>query len=1512
MPRPSSASVPVAVVGMACRLPGANDLEQFWQLLQDGRSTVQRVPDARLDRATLYDPKKSVIGKSYTEIACLVDYSQVPQPSSVFEATPEIAYQTLANVAMEASLDAGWDVTRGGSQNGGVYLGHTRASGLSGDLTFANYLEQTASQLAQVDGFQKLTGQLSDTILRELVDDARQRYPSREPDGGPDLGASIPAYLIGAGLQLDGPAISFNSACASSLNALTQAVRALQRGKIDVAVAGGSSFYHSDTVVLFSQAQSLSATGTRPFDNDADGLVVGEGAVVLILKRLDDAIRDRDHVHAVIRGIGISTDGKGKSLWAPRAEGQIEAVKRAYEHGLEIERLQYLEAHATSTQVGDATELKALTQALNGALADNIPLGSVKGNIGHTLEVAGIAGLLKTILCLRHETIPPAANVRTLNRAIPWDDIPFYVPREAEPWRPWSDGHPRRAAVNAFGIGGLNTHVVVDEHVVSRTSVGLMPSRADVTSSQPTVATEDDNAVAIVGLGAVLPGALSIDAFSKLLEERRDAKREIPPDRWDPSIYYAAGPQQYWRCGSKLAGVIEGFEYDWRRHKIPPKQIAYASPLQFMILDAVDQAFRGAGYDHVTMDRSRIGVIVGNCFGGQFALKLMMGLRLPEIRERLADLLAKHQVSTHEFETVWQQCRKHFLESNPALLDETGSYTASVLASRITKSFDFMGGAVALDAGHVSSGATLDCCVDLILSGDCELMVCIAGQEDLSPGQYESWGLRGTLNRADSAEPFTTTATGIVPGDGCGVLLLKRLSAARRDQDEIQGIIRGVGAGRADSLDQATRIAATRAIAQGTLTPADVTYIEAANCGGADVDQLVVHGLQATYGAERREPLLLGSLANQIGHLAAASGMAAACKVVHALNACQAPGAICDDAEADYVRNTNYMRHVAAPMEIPVTNSEGRLAAAVNCSDDHGAVYHFLIERGTKVDQVSRNANAGPVNTENLDTETIDGIVHFDATQRRKQRLREAANKQSGARQASPAANVSQQAAPAPATPLPTAPVPPVQQEVPAPQTPAPAAPPSPAPAPQVQNEPRNHKQPEADELEKFLVLFIVDETGYPDEMVELDADLEADLGIDSIKKAQMLGELRDSFHLKIEPTEDMSLDDFPTLRHILHFVLGTIDDGNATTSQPDAANQVPPAVPQPVSNAPTTASTAEPGEAAPPQTLSADALAEFMVQFIVEETGYPEDMVELDADLEADLGIDSIKKAQMLGETRDKFQLDLQVNDDLSLDDFPTLQHILNFLATQAPAGNDTHPAQAAAAVPTETLASQGATQAAPQVASPPAASSAAHGPDREELVRHMIRFVVAETGYPEDMVEVDADLEADLGIDSIKKAQMLAEMRDQFQLDLQPTDDLSLDDFPTLNHIADFIASMSDTPATVAASTNPPPFTAEAPLTNVDASPSAATFGDFMIRFVVDETGYPEEMVELDADLEADLGIDSIKKAQMLGEVRDHFQLNIEATDDLSLDDFPTLRHILDFVMEVTTEPAEARSLQ
>ena len=161
-----------------------------------------------------------------------------------------------------------------------------------------------------------------------------------------------------------------------------------------MAVVGGASYCKSDTLVLFSHAQSLSAQGSRPFDADADGLILAEGYVALVVKTVARALADGDTIQAVIRGIGMSTDGRGKSLWAPRKEGQMLAIQRAYEPDIDVARLQYLEAHATSTQIGDATELQALAEALSGRLppGHKIPIGSVKANVGHTLEAAGTDG----------------------------------------------------------------------------------------------------------------------------------------------------------------------------------------------------------------------------------------------------------------------------------------------------------------------------------------------------------------------------------------------------------------------------------------------------------------------------------------------------------------------------------------------------------------------------------------------------------------------------------------------------------------------------------------------------------------------------------------------------------------------------------------------------------------------------------------------------------------------------------------------------------------------------------------------------------------------------------------------------------------------------------------------------------------------------------------------------------------------------------------------------------------
>ena len=197
------------------------------------------------------------------------------------------------------------------------------------------------------------------------------------------------------------------------------------------------------------------------------------------MKTLERALADGDPIQCVIRGIGVSSDGRGKSLWAPRKEGQLLAIRRAYAGGLDIGRLQFVEAHATSTRVGDITELKALAEALEGQRSSGmkIALGAVKANIGHTLEAAGLASLVKTVLALQHQTIPRQIALRELNPGIDWTSAPFYVPSENAPWPEFEDGHPRRAGVNSFGIGGLNVHVVIDEwndvsaRTVSRTSV---------------------------------------------------------------------------------------------------------------------------------------------------------------------------------------------------------------------------------------------------------------------------------------------------------------------------------------------------------------------------------------------------------------------------------------------------------------------------------------------------------------------------------------------------------------------------------------------------------------------------------------------------------------------------------------------------------------------------------------------------------------------------------------------------------------------------------------------------------------------------------------------------------------------------------------------------------------------------------------------------------------------------------------------------------------------------------
>ena len=339
--------------------------------------------------------------------------------------------------------------------------------------------------------------------------------------------------------------------------------------------------------------------------------------------------------------------------------------------------------------------------------------------------------------------IPPGSTCTDYNDDFDWNAGPFTVPGEAIAWPKRADGLGRRAAVNAFGIGGLNVHLAIAEHVAAPVAPRV-PARAP--------GAEDDEAIAIVGIGSVLPGALTTEAFHALLDAGVSAIGEVPPERWDLRRALDPARPRSWHTTAGLGGFVRGFDYDWRRHKVPPKQIAAANPLQFMLLEAADAAIAGVG-GVAALDRIRTGVVVGTMFGGEFSNDLQMGLRLPETSRHLRAALRRRGVAAEAVERIVEAYGKKVLEKMPALVDETGSFTSSTLASRLTKSFDLMGGALALDSGDCSGVSALAAAVDLLRQRECDAVLCAAGQRYLDLMAYEGLSLDGLLSPTASS-PF--------------------------------------------------------------------------------------------------------------------------------------------------------------------------------------------------------------------------------------------------------------------------------------------------------------------------------------------------------------------------------------------------------------------------------------------------------------------------------------------------------------------------------------------------------------------------------------------------------------------------------------------------------------------------------------------------------------------------------------------------------------------------------------
>jgi acyl transferase domain-containing protein/NAD(P)H-dependent flavin oxidoreductase YrpB (nitropropane dioxygenase family)/NAD(P)-dependent dehydrogenase (short-subunit alcohol dehydrogenase family) len=461
-PEPAKAPEPIAVVGMAAHFPKAQGLQAYWHNIMRALDAVREVPAERWPAAQLFDARRGVADKIYSKWGGFLDDIPFdPQRYGIAPATLssiEPAQLLTLEVARQALEDADLDQRPFARDRTACIV----AVGGMNDLgTLYNLRTVLPLYLARIES---LSQETRDYIVDTLFEND---LPKWTEDSFPGILGNVIAGRVANRLDLGGSNFTVDAACASSLAALEVGFRQLRDGQADVALVAGVDCTNSALgFMCFAQTHALSPRGrSRPFDESADGIAISEGVGAIVLKRLSDAERDGDRIYALINGVGSASDGRHRSLTAPHPPGQVAALERAYDDaGVDPHLVTLIEAHGTGTALGDKSEIAALTTVMGSSETPACAIGSVKSMIGHTKVTAGIAGLIKAALALHHRVLPPTLGVERPVAALNAAGTSLYINSEARPWLHLGRSHPRYCGVSAFGFGGTNFHAVLSEY----------------------------------------------------------------------------------------------------------------------------------------------------------------------------------------------------------------------------------------------------------------------------------------------------------------------------------------------------------------------------------------------------------------------------------------------------------------------------------------------------------------------------------------------------------------------------------------------------------------------------------------------------------------------------------------------------------------------------------------------------------------------------------------------------------------------------------------------------------------------------------------------------------------------------------------------------------------------------------------------------------------------------------------------------------------------------------------
>ncbi|MEZ8095639.1 beta-ketoacyl synthase N-terminal-like domain-containing protein [Photobacterium swingsii] len=750
----------IAIVGLANQYPDADTPKGFWNNLldkKDSRTTLR--PEKLGANPDAYQGQQGESDRFYCDKGGYIEnFSFDPNgyrlPSDYFNGLDD-SFLWALDTSRKALLDAGVALDDDLLERTGIIMG-----ALSFPTTRSNDLFLPIYHSAVEKALQDKLANPEFSLLPSNG----QPHTLNTANGAAAHNAS---KIVADALGLGSAQLSLDAACASSVYSLKLACDYLSTGKADMMLAGAVSGADPFFINMgFSIFHAYPDHGVSvPFDSNSKGLFAGEGAGVLVLKRLEDAERDSDHIYAVVSGIGLSNDGRGQFVLSPNSKGQVQAFERAYEAtDLSPESIEVIECHATGTPLGDKVELTSMERffadKLNGS---QVPLiGSAKSNLGHLLTAAGMPGIMKMIFAMKEGVLPPSIN---LSEPLSSPDGLFgaqTLPTQVLPW-PDKAGNPaRRAGVSVFGFGGCNAHLLLEAYPATNSDTVATNSAATTTTPQTNALPRHSTALKVTGLASHFGSLKTINALSHAIQHDENAFVALPKKRWKGLDQHPELLSQFGLHTIPHGAYIDQFELDFLRFKVPPNEDDRLISQQLLLMKVADEAIRDAKLE----SGQKVAVLVAM----ETELEMHQFRGRVNLHTQLADSLANMGVTLTKSEYASLEAIAMDSVLDAAKLNQYTSFIGNIMASRIASLWDFNGPAFTISAAEQSVARCIDVAENLMSQESLDAVVIAA--VDLS-GSAEQVILKNSIRPIATHSTQTVQDSGWHVGEGAGALVLR-------------------------------------------------------------------------------------------------------------------------------------------------------------------------------------------------------------------------------------------------------------------------------------------------------------------------------------------------------------------------------------------------------------------------------------------------------------------------------------------------------------------------------------------------------------------------------------------------------------------------------------------------------------------------------------------------------------------------------------------------------------------